>query len=41
MVENKLLPKEIDPALILDDRFVKNAKLWVTKSIPCNACPYP
>jgi NitT/TauT family transport system substrate-binding protein len=27
MVENKLLSKEIDPALILDDRFVKNAKL--------------
>jgi NitT/TauT family transport system substrate-binding protein len=26
MVENKLLSKEIDPALILDDRFVKNAK---------------
>jgi len=27
MVGNKLLSKEIDPALILDDRFVKNAKL--------------
>lgn len=25
MVEHKLLPKEIDPASILDDRFVKNA----------------
>ena len=27
MVENKLMPKTIDPASILDDRFVKNAKL--------------
>lgn len=27
MVENKLLPKAIDPVNLLDDRFVKNAKL--------------
>ncbi len=27
MVENKLLPKKIDPATILDARFLKNAKL--------------
>lgn len=27
MVENKLLPKTIDPASILDDRFIKNAKV--------------
>jgi NitT/TauT family transport system substrate-binding protein len=27
MVENKLLPKAIDPVNLLDDRFIKNAKL--------------
>jgi NitT/TauT family transport system substrate-binding protein len=27
MVENKLLPKTIDPASILDDRFIKKAKI--------------
>lgn len=27
MVENKLLPKAINPVTILDDRFIKNAKL--------------
>jgi len=27
MVDNKLLPKTIDPASILDDRFIKNAKV--------------
>jgi NitT/TauT family transport system substrate-binding protein len=27
MVENKLLPKAIDPATIFDDRFIKNAKI--------------
>jgi NitT/TauT family transport system substrate-binding protein len=27
MVDNKLLPKTIDPASILDDRFIKNAKI--------------
>ncbi len=26
MVDNKLLPKTIDPTSILDDRFIKNAK---------------
>ncbi|MCP2730782.1 ABC transporter substrate-binding protein [Limnofasciculus baicalensis] len=27
MIENKLLPKAINPSTILDDRFIKNAKL--------------
>jgi hypothetical protein len=26
MVENKLLPKKVDPATLLDPQFVKNAK---------------